>query len=58
MTCGSRPGKKKQKEQEKEGTGWLGLLLGWIGLVRSGGPKPFFFYSFSNLTENCLLFCL
>jgi hypothetical protein len=34
------------------------LLAGWaeIGLA---GPRLFFFlYSFSNLTENCLLFCL
>jgi hypothetical protein len=40
------------------------LLLaaaGWAGFgpVRSAAdPLFFFFYSFSNLTENCLLFCL
>jgi hypothetical protein len=30
--------------------------LNWPGSV--GGLKLFFFYSFSNLTENCLLFSL
>jgi hypothetical protein len=36
----------RKKEKEKEGAGWLGLLLGRIGLVRSGGPKPFFLIHF------------
>jgi hypothetical protein len=66
--------KIEEKEREEGVGGWLvrywagdayypprwggALLAGWaeIGLV---GPRLFFFlYSFSNLTENCLLFCL
>jgi hypothetical protein len=40
--------------------GLMLALAGWAGFVpvRSGGLNPFFFFSFSNLTENCLLFCL
>jgi hypothetical protein len=52
MTAGvHRPG-KKQKEKEKEG----GLVLGRLGRIGLVGPKPFFIYLFSNLTENFLLF--